>query len=304
MIEVNNLVKRYGSITAIDDISFSVSSGEIFGILGPNGAGKTTTMEIIEGLQKPTSGSTSVLGIDTQREPNKIKERIGVQLQASAFFDLLTLKEILTLFGSFYKKSVPYGDLLTKVGLADRSGSTLKKLSGGQKQRFTFAASLVNDPALVILDEPTTGLDPQARRNVWQLIREIHGDGKTVVLTTHYMEEAEVLCDRVAIMDAGRIATLDTPSNLLESLAAPQVLKVVTSRPLAASEIEGLKTSPDDTLGGEGTTYQLQVKNGPAALAHVMDWAVGLDVAIEHLELLPATLEDVFLELTGKDLRD
>lgn len=303
VIEVNNLVKRYGSITAIDDISFSVSRGEIFGILGPNGAGKTTTMEIIEGLQKPTSGSTLVLGIDTQREQNKIKERIGVQLQASAFFDLLTLKEILTLFGSFYKKSVPYEDLLTKVGLGDRSGSTLKKLSGGQKQRFTFAASLVNDPALVILDEPTTGLDPQARRNVWQLIREIHADGKTVVMTTHYMEEAEVLCDRVAIMDAGHIAALDTPLNLLDSLAAPQVLKVVTSRPLVANEIEGLKTSPDDTLGGDGTTYQIQVKNGPAALVHVMDWSVGRDVTIEHLELVSATLEDVFLKLTGKELR-
>ena len=304
MIEVNNLVKRYGSITAINDISFSVSRGEIFGILGPNGAGKTTTMEIIEGLQRPTSGSTSVLGIDTQREPNKIKERIGVQLQASAFFDLLTLKEILTLFGSFYKKSVPYGELLAKVGLGDRSSSTLKKLSGGQKQRFTFAASLVNDPEMVILDEPTTGLDPQARRNVWQLIREIHGDGKTVVLTTHYMEEAEVLCDRVAIMDAGLIAALDTPSNLLKTLVAPQVLKVVTSRPLAADETEELKISPEDTLVGDGTTYQIQVKNSPAALAHVMDWAVGRDVAIEHLELVPATLEDVFLELTGKDLRD
>ena len=149
VIEVNNLVKRYGSITAVDDISFRVYSGEIFGILGSNGAGKTTTMEIIEGLQKPTSGSTLVLGIDTQRDSNKVKERIGVQLQASAFFELLTLEELLSLFGSFYKRSVPYRELLSKVGLEERSGSTLKKLSGGQKQRFTLAASLVNDPELV-----------------------------------------------------------------------------------------------------------------------------------------------------------
>ena len=304
VIEVNNLVKRYGSITAVDDISFRVYSGEIFGILGPNGAGKTTTMEIIEGLQKPTSGSTLVLGIDTQRDSNKVKERIGVQLQASAFFELLTLEELLSLFGSFYKRSVPYRELLSKVGLEERSGSTLKKLSGGQKQRFTLAASLVNDPELVILDEPTTGLDPQARRNVWELIRGVHSDAKTVVLTTHYMEEAEELCDRVAIMDSGSIVALDTPSNLLKSLAAPQVLKLVTSRTLGADEADQLKSSPEDTLVADGTAYQLRVKNGPVALAHVMDWAVRWDVTFEQMELVPATLEDVFLELTGKDLRD
>ena len=304
VIEVKSLVKRYGALTAVDDISFEVYRGEIFGILGPNGAGKTTTMEIIEGLQKPTSGTTIVLGVDTQVQPDKVKERVGVQLQASAFFDFLTLHEILTLFGSFYRRRVPSRELLERVGLGERAGSTLKMLSGGQKQRFNVAASLVNDPEVLILDEPTTGLDPQARRNLWELIREIHSGGKTVVLTTHYMEEAQVLCDRVAIMDVGRIVALDTPANLLRTLSSPHGMKLVTSRSLSDLEQEGLKGSPEDVLVADGASYQLWVKDVPQALAHVLDWVAHLGVSLEQLELVPATLEDVFLELTGKDLRD
>ena len=304
VIEVKSLVKRYGSLTAVDDISFEVYRGEIFGILGPNGAGKTTTMEIIEGLQKPTSGTTTVLGVDTQAQPDKVKERVGVQLQASAFFDFLTLEEILRLFGSFYARRVTPEELLIRVGLTERAGSTLKKLSGGQKQRFNVAASLVNDPEMVVLDEPTAGLDPQARRNLWDLVREIHSGGRTVVLTTHYMEEAEVLCHRVAIMDLGRIVALDTPANLLRTLSSPNGVKLVTSRCLSDPEQEGLKRSPEDVLVADGTSYQLWVKDAPQALAHVLGWAAHIGVTLEHLELVPATLEDVFLELTGKDLRD
>ena len=210
-IRVAGLVKRFGSFTAVDGVSFVVKEGEIFGILGPNGAGKTTTLEIIEGLQSPTEGQVSVLGKDVRREPNRIKARIGVQLQSSAYFNYLTLREILRLLGSFYPRSVATDELLDLVGLADKAGSRVDQLSVGQRQRFTVAASLVNDPELVILDEPTTGLDPQARHNLWDLIREIHARKVTVVLTTHYMEEAELLCQRLAIMDRGRIVAIDSP---------------------------------------------------------------------------------------------
>ena len=304
VIEVKGLVKRYGSLTAVDNASFTVYHGEIFGIVGPNGAGKTTTLEIIEGLQRPTAGSTLVLGVDTQRDPSAVKERIGVQLQASAYFDYLTLDEILTLFGSFYQRRIPSRELLDKVGLLDKAGTPMKKLSGGQKQRFTAAASLVNDPEVAILDEPTTGLDPQARRNLWQLIKQIRSDGKTVVLTTHYMEEAEALCDRVAVMDAGRIAALDTPANLLRRLSVPYVVNLVTSRALTPLEAKGLTESPEDVLVTSDHSYQLRVKNAPQALTHVLEWVSSCGVTLEHLEVVPATLEDVFLELTGKELRD
>ena len=303
-IEVQGLVKRYGSLTAVDNISFSVHRNEVFGILGPNGAGKTTTLEIIEGLQRPTHGRTLVLGVDTSQDPAAVKELIGVQLQASSYFDYLTLTEILTLFGSFYQRRIPARELLAKGDLLDKGGTTVKKLSGGQRQRFTVAASLVNDPELVILDEPTTGLDPQARRNLWQLIRQIHTDGKTIVLTTHYMEEAQSLCSRVAIMDTGRIVALDSPASLLRGVDTPYIVKVVTSRSLAPDEAQDLGWSPDDVFSADGNSYQLRVKNAPQAVSHVLEWAAGLDLTLEHLEVVPATLEDVFLELTGKELRD
>ena len=304
VIQVSGLVKRYGSLTAVNDVSFSVSRGEVFGILGPNGAGKTTTLEIIEGLQRPTAGSTTVLGIDTQRDPAAVKQHIGIQLQASAYFDYLTLAEILTLFGSFYRRRTTPRDLLERVGLADRAGTILKRLSGGQKQRFAVAASLVNDPEVAILDEPTTGLDPQARRNLWALIHEINDSGTTVVLTTHYMEEAQSLCGRVAIMDAGRIVALDTPTGLLQKMAFPYTVGLATSRTLSPQEIEELTSAMGDPVSTDGLDYRLRVKNGPQAMAQLLEWAAARQVTLEHLELVPATLEDVFLELTGRDLRD
>ena len=304
VVEVTGLVKKFGSLTAVDGISFSVHRGEIFGVLGPNGAGKTTTLEIIEGLQSPTAGRTVVFGVDTFRNPTEVKERIGVQLQSSAYFEYLTLQEILTLFGSFYRRRTSPRELLSVVGLLDKAGTTLKKLSGGQKHRFTVAASLVNDPELVILDEPTTGLDPQARRNLWELIRQIHANGTTVVLTTHYMEEAQTLCDRVAIMDLGRIVALDTPLNLLEKLGSPYLLKLVTSRHLLPQEIVELNMASEETAADNGRVYQLRVRDAPAAMAHVLQWAAATQVTLEHLELVPATLEDVFLDLTGKELKD
>src|SRR6478609_8736453 len=195
IIEVKNLVKKYGDFTAVNGITFSVEEGEIFGILGPNGAGKTTTLEIIEGLKRPTSGTITVDGFDTQRQTEEVKARIGVQLQAATFFEALSLVELINVFGAMYDRKVNAHELLEEVQLLDKAKSQAKELSGGQRQRLSIAIGLVNDPRIVFLDEPTTGLDPQARRNLWDLVEQIKAKGKTVVITTHYMDEAEVLCD-------------------------------------------------------------------------------------------------------------
>ena len=207
--------RRYRTITAVKDVSFSIAHGEIVGFLGPNGAGKTTTLEMIEGLRDIDAGSVRVDGISVADDPVRVKQRIGVQLQESEYFDHLTLTELLTLFGSLYRRRIDPGELLRSVGLEEKKHAYTKHLSGGQKQRFSIASALVNEPEVLFLDEPTTGLDPHARRNLWNLVREIHENGKTIVLTTHYMEEAEELCDRVAIMDDGRIVALDAPQALI-----------------------------------------------------------------------------------------
>ena len=248
IIQVKDLRKSYGDLKAVDGVSFSVSSGEVFGILGPNGAGKTTTVEILEGMRKPDGGTVMVNGIDVQKDPRAVKKVIGIQLQSSAFFDRLSLAEILDVMASLYYREVDALELLREVELADRAGALFKELSGGQKQRFSVASTLVNDPILLFLDEPTTGLDPQARRHMWALVQRFKSEGRTVLLTTHYMEEAEELCDRVAIMDHGKIVAMDRPTALVDSLLS-----------------KGFKK--------------------------------------ERVEKL-ANLEDVFLDLTGRALRD
>jgi ABC-2 type transport system ATP-binding protein len=248
VLVASDLRKRYGPLQAVDGVSFEVAAGEVFGILGPNGAGKTTTLEMIEGMRSIDSGSATVAGIDVRRDPRGVKARIGIQLQASSFFDELNLVELLKLFGRLYDREVDAAALLAEVELTEKSRSQVRTLSGGQKQRFSIAAALVNDPAILFLDEPTTGLDPQARRHLWGVVRELASRGHTIVLTTHYMEEAEELCDRVAIMDGGRIVALDTPDALV------------------------------DALLGRGFTK-------------------------ERVERL-ANLEDVFIDLTGHDLRE
>ena len=303
-IRVEGLVKRYGSFTAVDQVSFTVNRGEIFGILGPNGAGKTTTLEVIEGLLAPTEGEVTVLGLDVRKHRNEVKARIGVQLQSSAYFDYLSLKEILYLLGSFYPKRIQPQTLLEQVGLLDKSGSYVKHLSGGQVQRFTVAASLINDPELIILDEPTTGLDPQARRNIWGLIREIHQRGVTVVLTTHYMEEAEELCDRLAIMDGGALKAGDTPRNLVGRLQAAYTVKLAMDNPLTEDQMTSLNGSVEFVQELDGNSYLLRLKSGPSSLGKVLDEMVRSDINLERLEIAPVTLEDVFLELTGNELRD
>lgn len=217
-IIVKSLVKKYGDFTAVDGISFEVRKGELFGILGPNGAGKTTTLEVIETLKSPTSGEVIIDGYDIEDYPWEVKKRIGVQLQSTGFYPELTLVDLLNMFAAMYGVKVHPMELLKKVQLEDKAGAFVNKLSGGQRQRFAIASTLVNHPTVLFLDEPTTGLDPQARINLWDTVDEIKKSGVTIVLTTHYMEEAEKLCDRVAIMDHGKIIKIDTPHNLIEEL--------------------------------------------------------------------------------------
>ncbi len=220
IIKVNNLVKKYGDFEAVKGISFDVMEGEIFGLLGPNGAGKTTTLEIIETLRKKTSGEIIVDGKNLDNEPQAIKNIIGVQLQAAGYYPLLNLKQIIELFSGLYNKNVNALELLDTVNLREKAKSKFKELSGGQKQRFSIATTLINQPKIIFLDEPTTGLDPQARRNLWELIKDLRSRGATVVITTHYMDEAEELCERVAIIDSGQIIALSSPSELIDKLLA------------------------------------------------------------------------------------
>ncbi len=310
-VEVRDLVKEFpapggGILTAVDHVSFEVYEREVFGFLGPNGAGKTTTLEIVEGLQSPTSGHTKVLGLDSQHDRHEMKQRIGVQLQAGAYFNYLTLEEILDLFGSFYPRAVPPAELLDKVGLLDKRKALVQELSGGQAQRFSVVASMVNDPDVVFLDEPTTGLDPQARRNLWDIVRYINDDeGKTVVMTTHYMEEAQVLCDRVAIIDNGRIQALDTPLGLIHELPAAYRIMFATSDRVDEGDLKGLPGVSWVTpvlLGG--FNYELAVARAKETLPAFIEWTQRTGVQVEDMQVVPATLEDVFLTLTGHSLRE
>jgi ABC-2 type transport system ATP-binding protein len=220
IISVHDLTKKYGSFEAVKGISFAVSEGEIFGLLGPNGAGKSTTLEIIETLREKTGGRVMVDGIDLDKDPGEIKKIIGVQLQTSGYYPGLNLTELIELFGGLYNQPVRPLELLDMVNLRDKARAKFKELSGGQKQRFSIATTLINKPRIIFLDEPTTGLDPQARRNLWELIKGIRDKGTTVIITTHYMDEAEILCDRVAIIDSGRIIAMDSPDRLIDKLVA------------------------------------------------------------------------------------
>ena len=248
IITVKDLVKNYGNFSAVKGISFEVYEGEIFGLLGPNGAGKSTTLEIIETLRKKTSGQITVCGMDLDKEPENIKKIIGVQLQSAGYYPGLSLTELLQLFAGLYNEDIKPLEFLELVNLTDKAKAKFKDLSGGQKQRFSIATTLINKPRIVFLDEPTTGLDPQARRNLWELIKSIRAQGTTVIITTHYMDEAEQLCDRIAIMDEGKIISLDSPDKMIDDLVST------------------------------GFERPKQVKG--------------------------ANLEDVFIQLTGKQMRD
>ncbi|MCH8973854.1 MAG: ABC transporter ATP-binding protein [Chloroflexi bacterium] len=307
-IAVRGLIKTFGGLTAVDGISFDVREGEVFGILGPNGAGKTTTLECIEGLQQLTAGSIEVLGLDSQRDAWAIKERIGVQLQTSAFFDYLNLTEILKLFASFYPRSIPADDLLARMELQDKAKTQVKHLSGGQKQRFSVAVTLVSDPELLFLDEPTTGLDPQARRHMWGLVQAMHEEGRTIVLTTHSMEEAQFLCERVAIMDLGRIAALDTPANLVRALDAPYEVRASVGDGASHEQLGALPgvidVRPVGPIGSDGGVVALRSSDATVTVPALLSWAEDRGERLADLEVRPATLEDVFLALTGRELRE
>lgn len=237
IITVDGLTKAYAGTPVVDGISFTVKTGEIFGLLGPNGAGKTTTLEMLEALRPIDAGRATIDGIDVAKQPKQIKQIIGIQLQSTTFYDKLTLREQLRMFASLYGRRVDADALLAKVQLSAKAGSYVEQLSGGQKQRFAIAATLVNQPKVLFLDEPTTGLDPQARRNLWELIKTIRDEGITIVLTTHYMDEAELLCDRLAIMDAGKIITIDTLQHLIEQLLARGFTKQQTVEPANLEDV-------------------------------------------------------------------
>ena len=232
-VEVKDLTKRYGNLVAVDKVSFAIQEGEIFGILGPNGAGKTTTIEMIEALRKPDGGSIQVCHIDVTRRADKVKEIIGVQLQSTSLYDRIRVTEVIDLFGGYYPKSLPTSEVLQEISLVEKKDSFVESLSGGQKQRLALALSLVNDPRVLFLDEPTTALDPQARRATWDIIERLRQKGKTIILNTHYMEEAERLCDRVGIMDHGQIIALDTPSTLISKQNLDSAIEFTSSMPPA-----------------------------------------------------------------------
>ena len=306
MIRVRGLVKRYGHLTAVDGVDLEVRDREIFGILGPNGAGKTTTLEMIEGLREPDSGSIEVDGIDAVKHPTQVKRVIGIQLQTTALFDHLTVRELVGLFADLYdadssKKRIDW--LIGLVSLEEKAGSYVNELSGGQQQRLSIALALVNDPRVVFLDEPTTGLDPQARRNLWEAIAGIRNSGKTVVLTTHYMEEAEILCDRVAVMDAGRIIACDTPRDLIEGLnLGSTILARVSRGTVSLDELRRLPAVTDAHRDGD----QLSLRTGDVAatVSALLLAAEREGWHLEDLTMTRASLEDVFLHYTGRSLRE
>jgi ABC-2 type transport system ATP-binding protein len=295
-IEVIGLRKSYGDLVAVDDVSFTVGSGEFFGILGPNGAGKTTILEMVEGLRRPDGGEVRLLGEPSWPRNPRLLPRIGVQLQASAFFERLTAREQIRTFAALYDVSPARADAwLEQVGLTDKAGTRTEKLSGGQLQRLAIACALVHDPDVLFLDEPTAAIDPQARRNLWDLLRSLNEAGRTVVLTTHYMDEAEALCDRVAIMDHGRILQLDSPAALVRGLDAPVRISVSPQLLPAdrAEQVEGV-----DAVLYDGAAVVLTTRTPSAVLNRLAELE-----ALEGLQVKAATLEDVFLDLTGREYR-
>ncbi|WP_418062564.1 ABC transporter ATP-binding protein [Pimelobacter simplex] len=295
-IQVTGLTKRYGELTAVDDVTLSVGEGEFVGVLGPNGAGKTTLLEMVEGLRRPDGGQVEVLGEAVWPRNPRLQPRIGVQLQASSFFERLTAREQIRTFASLYGVGGAIADeWLERVGLTDKADARVEDLSGGQAQRLSIACALVHDPELVFLDEPTSALDPQARRNLWDLLSSLNDTGRTVVLTTHYMDEAEVLCDRVAVMDHGRILQVDSPAALVRGLDAPARITVAPGS-LSAEEAAAI---PGVAEASEGVDGLVLVTREPGAV-------LGVLAAGDHLagvSVQTGTLEDVFLALTGREYR-
>ena len=304
VIEVEHLVKSYGVIKAVDDISFHVEQGEVFGMLGPNGAGKTTTVEIIEGLRTADSGRVTVLGLDIAKVPTRIKQKIGVQLQAPSLMPSLTVDELLDTFAGFYKHSLPIDDVVELLALTESRKVLVKNLSGGQQQRLSVAMALINDPEVAFLDEPTTGLDPQARRGLWTVIEDMRNKSKTIFLTTHYMEEAERLCDRVAIIDHGKIIAIDTPQELIRNYFKEKAIQFELEPPPPKIVLQTFPGTTNVAIdANEVVVYSNDI---PATMSAILKYAekVNLTGQLKDLHVRQATLEDVFLKLTGRRIRE
>ena len=305
IVEARGLYKAYGPRAAVDGVSFAVRRGEIFGLLGPNGAGKSTTLELLEGLRDPDRGTAHIDGLEVGRNKRAVHARIGVQLQSTALFEELSLADNLRLLAALYRRARPVRDLLAEVNLADRADAPLGTLSGGQQQRLSLAAALVNDPVVVFLDEPTTGLDPQARRALWALVRDLRERGKTIVLTTHYMEEAETLCDRIAIMEGGTIVAIDTPARLIARHGGGLTIRCGFAGPVEASALAALPgvgavTGPDEADG----RYTFEVADLERGLVGLLHHAERARAPLTDLQVRQPGLEEVFLNLTGRALRD
>jgi ABC-2 type transport system ATP-binding protein len=304
IVKVEGLRKIYGATVAVDEISFEVKEGEIFGMVGPNGAGKTTTIECLEGLRKPDRGTVRVLGVDPQRDGQTLRLRTGMQLQQSNLPERMKVWEALDLYASFYPKAADWKELLIQLGLEEKRNAPFAKLSGGQKQRLFIALALLPDPQLVFLDELTTGLDPQARHAIWDLVRDVRAKGKTVLLTTHFMEEAERLCDRVAILDHGKIVALDTPAALIRNLGVEERIVFSVDGTLPAGFEKALTGGARIEVQGERVI--VHGKNGRQVplVSEVVGLLSAQGVHFRDLRTEQPTLEDVFLSLTGREMRE
>jgi len=303
-ISVQNLHKSYGALEAVRGINLEVRTGEVFGLLGPNGAGKTTTLEILEGLRPRTSGAVSVLGLDPGSQNKEIKDRIGVCLQATNLPDKMKVHEALNLFAAFYSKNADRDELLKRLQLWDKKDAFYKTLSGGQKQRVALALSLVNDPSLLFLDEPTTGLDPQVRLEIHNVIQELKQDKRSILITTHYIEEAERLCDRVAIIDAGKIIELGTPREIQSRVLGQTKIEVTTKAALPLDSLPEKIRNEKHSTSEDGRTLSVQSSTPASLIVELVRWIDQLGFELEDIQMKRPTLEDVFIELTGKRLRE
>jgi len=304
IVQVEGLRKTYGTTIAVDEISFEVQEGEIFGMVGPNGAGKTTTIECLEGLREPSVGTLRVLGVDPQQERQVIRERVGMQLQQSNLPDRMKVWEALDLYASFYPKAVDWEKLLFQLGLEEKRNTPFSKLSGGQKQRLFIALALLPDPQLIFLDELTTGLDPQARHAIWDLVRDVRERGKTILLTTHFMEEAEKLCDRVAILDYGRIVALDTPADLIHGLGAEESIVFSVDGPLPEGFEKGLSGEIRLEVQKERVIVHGKNRRKVPLVGEVVELLSSQGIPFRDLRTEQPNLEDVFLSLTGHKIRE